>query len=115
MTSFWASRLQSVKRFLEGLLLKEPVTEDAARGLIFGYLSILLIWIVLVWAGFRFLPGLIPPLAGILVGVSVLIKGAGDLAFERNRSLAARLRVMASFALGLALVLLLLYTGYFLL
>lgn len=44
------------------------------------------------------------PLTGLLVGLSVMLLGAGDLAFERQRKLALRLRLLAVCALVLAWV-----------
>jgi len=99
------------RRWVGRYLLGEP--RPNVVGLItLGYFGVLIGCVALAFLVFDGQHYLLTALIPLLIGLSLLVKSAGDLAFEKNRSLAVRLRALAGFTLVLAYVALLAQTRY---
>lgn len=101
MTSFVSNVLDSLKEAAERSLRREPA-EGTGRRLVAGWsilvvssVAVALLGVALEFNGF-------PLVVTILVGSSVLLGAAGDLAFGHQRELTRRLRILAVASLALA-------------
>lgn len=116
MGSFFVSVQSILKRFVKNALRRDPVAGAAANLIVIGYLTILVQFVCLTMVGIvHDLTSVTSLSSAALVGVSFLVYGASDLVFERNRSLAIRLRLLSGLTIVLGGIWALVWAGLFVL
>lgn len=101
MSSFVNGLLNGLRRIARRPLRRAP-TEGVGVRLTAGWLMMIISSVSVVALGFALGFNSFPLVIPILVGSSVLLEGAGDLAFDHQRRLARWLRIMAVANLALA-------------
>lgn len=112
--SFLGSIQVILKRLVDVNLRREPVAGAAANFVVIGYSVFLVQTVCLTPVGFLYdLTSVVSLSSASLVGISILVYGASDLAFESSRRLAIRLRILAGVTMVVAGVWALFWAGYF--
>lgn len=93
-----------MRKISEGFLTKEPVAGAGKHNVTRGSLIVFMACIGLGFASLVPRFNLFWLLAGLLVGVSILLSGVGDLVFEREREFAVRIRSLSIVAVVLSWV-----------
>ena len=93
-----------VRRILEGSLSSEPIEGAAKNNLTRGCIIVFALCLSLAFGGLFLQVNIFLPLTGLFAGLSILLSGAADLAFERQGELAVRLRLFRLAALVLSWV-----------